>query len=326
MPPRAVTYSPSLTVPLTHDCPWHCRYCGYRSDAQGLLPDAEFHRLLETATRRGATEILVLAGEIPDILPHLRSEVRRRGFASFIDYVRWACERILERGLLPHTNIGAMSRAQFDRLARVNASMGVMLENIDDAFNQTVAPEKSATGRLKTIAAAGEARVPYTSGILIGLGESRESRLRSLDALAELHAKHGHLQEILLQNFVPNQGSALREAPQVPGLDEYLELIGHWRRVAPGVPIQIPPNLNPHWRELLPHVDDLGGVSAEGDLVNPDHPWDPPAVYAEACAAHGLVLRHRWAVHDAFVKRGWVSERVRQVIDDRTRDRPEEAS
>lgn len=321
VPPRPITFSPSLTVSLTHDCPWRCTYCGFRSDNRGLLPDPEFHRLLEQATRTGATEILVLAGEVSDTLPNIRREIRARGFSSFVDYVRWACERILERGLLPHTNIGAVSRAQFDRLRPVNASMGVMLENVDDDFNRTVAPEKTAAGRLATLEAAGQARVPYTSGILIGLGESPASRIRSLDALAAVHARHGHLQEIILQNFVPNTGSALREAPEVPGPDAYHALIEHWRRVAPDVPVQIPPNLNPHWRELLPLVDDLGGISAEGDEVNPDHPWDPPAVYADAAREVGRELRHRWAVHDRFVREGWVSPRVGQVIDDRERDR-----
>jgi FO synthase len=320
--PRALTYSPSLTVPLTHDCPWHCGYCGYRSDQRGLLPDAEFHRLLDLAQKQGVTEILFLSGEVPDTLPHLRSELRRRGFADFVAYARWAAERVLERGFLPHSNLGAMTRAQFDRLKPVNASLGLMLENVDDAFNRTVAPEKSAAGRLRTIAAAGEARVPYTSGILLGLGESRESRLRSLDALAELHARHGHLQEIILQNFVPNAGSAIRVAPAVPALAEYVELIEHWRRIAPEVPIQIPPNINPHWRELLPLVDDLGGISADGDLVNPLNPWTPPAAYAEACAAHGLELRHRWPVYERYRRAGWVGDRIERVIEDRQSDFP----
>jgi FO synthase len=313
-PRRAITYSPSLTVPLTHDCPWRCAYCGYRSDNEGLISDPEFNRLLDLAARQGATEILFLSGEIPDTLPHIRRELAARGFADFIGFTRHACERALERGFLPHTNIGAMSRAQFDRLADVNASMGLMLENVDDTFNRTIAPEKSAAGRLRTLAAAGEARVPYTSGILIGLGESRDSRLRSLEALAELHARHGHLQEIILQNFIPNAGSRLRGAPPELRLEDYVELIEHWRRIAPDVAIQIPPNINPHWRELLPLVDDLGGISAEGDLVNPLNPWSLPKVYAEACAAHGLELRHRWPVYDRFIERGWVAERVAAVL------------
>lgn len=322
MSSRIVTWSPSLTVPLTHDCPWNCRYCGYRSDRQGLITEAELERLLQRAVRQGATEVLFLSGEIPGSLPHIRQELESRGFRDFIAFARKACERALELHLLPHCNLGAMSAEQFARLGPVNASMGLMLENVDEAFNRTVAPEKSVAGRLRTLRAAGEARIPYTSGILIGLGESRDSRLRSLDALAELHAEFGHLQEIILQNFIPNTGSSIRECPQPLQFEDYAELITHWRRVAPGVAIQIPPNLNPFWRELLPLIDDLGGISADGDLVNPDTPWEVPRVYSEACASLGITLRHRWPVYEAFVQRGWISPEVRRVIDTRTVDRP----
>lgn len=311
---RAITFSPSLTIPLTHDCPWHCAYCGYRSDRSGLIAPAEFDRLLALARERRVTEVLFLSGEVPDTLPHLREELDQRGHASFIAFTRWACEIVLEAGMLPHTNIGALSQAQFETLAPVNASMGLMLENIDDAFNRTVAPQKSAAGRLRAIEAAGRARVPFTSGILVGLGESHASRLLSLDALAEVHARHGHLQEIILQNYVPNARSSLRPAPPAAGLDDLIHLIQHWRAVAPGVPIQVPPNIQAHWEELLPLVDDLGGISAEGDLVNFEHRWEPPARYAAACARRGLQLRHRWAVYDEFIRRGWVSQRVRDVI------------
>ena len=282
------------------------------------MPEARFEELLVTARKGGATEILFLAGEASDAMPHLRAALKARGFDDFVAHVRWACERALEAGFLPHTNIGAMSPRDFERLAEVNASMGLMLENIDDAFNRTVAPQKSAQGRLRTIEAAGRARVPYTSGILMGLGESRESRLRSLDALAALHARHGHLQEIILQNFIPNEGSRLGSVPQAPALEDYLELIEHWRRVAPGVAIQIPPNINPHWEALLPWTDDLGGISTDGDWVNPLNPWDPPERYAAACRRHGMELRHRWPVYDAYVDQGWISTRVAAAI--RARD------
>lgn len=309
-----ITYSPSLTIPLTHDCPWNCAYCGYRSDHDGLIPDAEMERLLARAQRQGASEILFLSGEIPDSLPHLRTELAQRGFADFIEFTRHACERALDAGLIPHTNIGALFRKQFEVLAPVNASMGLMLENIDDRFNRTVAPQKSVAGRLRAIAAAGEARIPFTSGILIGLGESPESRLRSLDALAELHVRFGHLQEIILQNYIPNSGSRLRPPPAAPTLDEYLALIAHWRDIAPDVPIQIPPNINPHWETLLPWIDDLGGICADGDLVNHENPWSAPEQYARICQSHGRELVHRWPVYETFLQRGWISERVQNVI------------
>jgi FO synthase len=311
---RAITFSPSITVPLTHDCPWNCTYCGYRSDTEGLIAQEEFTRLLDVAIQNHATEVLFLSGEMPDSMPHIRRALDHRGFADFIAFTRWACEQALTRGLLPHTNIGALSRSQLLRLADVNASMGLMLENIDDAFNRSVAPEKSAAGRLRTIETAGELRIPYTSGILIGLGESHESRLRSLDALAILHSRYGHLQEIILQNYIPNAGSRLVPTAPAPSLEEYQALIAHWRSIAPDVAIQIPPNINPHWERLLPLIDDLGGVSIEGDLVNPLSPWAPPAAYAAAAARQGRSLNHRWPAYDRFLQRDWIRPPVWEVL------------
>jgi FO synthase len=122
------------------------------------------------------------------------------------------------------------------------------------------------------------------------------------------------LQEIILQNFIPNEGSRLSSAPKAPALEEYLELIEHWRRIAPGVAIQIPPNINPHWEALLPWTDDLGGISTDGDWVNPLNPWAPPERYAQACQRQGAELRHRWPVYDAYVDKGWISARVAAVL------------
>jgi FO synthase len=308
-----LTYSPSVTIPLTHDCPWNCAYCGYRSDRQGLIREEEIERLLALGAKWGVTEVLLMAGENADTLPHLRKELVERGHERFIDFAVAVSARALERGFLPHTNIGALGERQLRALKEVNASQGLMLENIDEAFNARVAPQKRAAGRLRTIAAAGRARIPYTSGILIGLGETHASRRESLAALAELHARHGHLQEIIIQNYVPNAGS--RWPAQSVAREEYLDLIAHWRELAPDVAIQVPPNLNPHWRDLLPYIDDLGGISAEGDLINPQNPWSAVEVYAEAARAAGRELVSRLAVYEKFAREPWLSRRVRSRID-----------
>jgi FO synthase len=296
-----------MTLPLTHDCPWHCTYCGYRTDNEGLISEAELERRWALAEKQGAKEILILSGEIPDTLPHLRRELAARGFDEFIEFTVDVCQRSIARGFLPHTNIGALSEVQLARLRPVNVSMGLMLENIDDGFNRMVAPEKSVQGRIKTIEAAGRLKIPYTSGLLIGLGESRESRLHSLDALAELHARYGHLQEIILQNYIPNHGSRLT-APPAPTLEEYFELIAHWRKAAPDVAIQIPPNLNPFWKELLPYIDDLGGISNEGDEVNPDTPWERVERYRDAAEQCGRKLQERLPVYERFQTKDWLDK------------------
>ena len=270
-----------------------------------MIREEQITAVLEAGRAQGAREALLISGEHPGVLPHIRGELQERGFADFADFAVYAARRALEAGLLPHGNYGALSPGQLRRLRPWHASMGVMLENIAD--DPSVAPEKKAAGRLATIEAAGRLRIPFTSGILIGLGEAVESRFASLDALAALHLRYGHLQEILIQNFVPNAGSDPRLAAlPVPGVEDVRALAAHWRKRCPDVPVQIPPNLNTAWPQLLDACSDLGGISTRRDEVNPARPWAPESAYREACAAAGRVLRERLAVYDRFITPEWI--------------------
>jgi FO synthase len=311
---QTVTYSPSLTITLTHDCPWHCRYCGFRSDTEGLISDQNIDRKIAQAVQFGVREILVISGERPDRLPHIRTELQQRGYSDFIDFACAVAERVVAAGLLPHGNYGAMSKAELVRCRRSHVSMGVMLENVED--DPATAPEKRSAARLRSIRNAGVAKVPFTSGILIGLGESRESRFRSLDALAECHRDFGHLQEIIIQNFIPNTGSAMRISPNAPELVDYQELIRYWQQICPEVSVQVPPNLNPYWEILLPELTDIGGISPERDEVNPQSPWKELDDYRNRARGHGVDLKKRLAVYDKFLTPEWVDERLLQVIRD----------
>ncbi len=313
-----VTYSPSVTIPLTHDCPWRCHYCGFRSDNQGLVRDEEIERILQIAQENSASEVLLISGEMPSSMPHIRQELEQRGFGNFIDFAVSIANRCLDLGLLPHSNLGALSERQMAQLKEVTASQGLMLEGLDDDLNSRVAPEKRPSGRLKTLIAAGKASVPFTSGILIGLGETHASRKRSLELLAEVHQRFGHLQEIIIQNFVPNLGSVLAPTQSVL-LAEYLDLIQFWRKIAPEVAIQIPPNLNPHWNDLVPFIDDLGGVSVERDVVNPTSPWDTVNRYREIVERQGRKLATRLPIYDRFLRHPsrWLSERMVLAIEAR---------
>ena len=156
--------------------------------------------------RRNAKELLVLTGELPEVNPEVAERLRSYGHEDFVSYVVWACERALERGLLPHTNLGVLSREDLARLREVTASQGLMLESIrtPDLVVHAGSPTKHPARRLETIDAAGELRIPFTSGILVGIGETEDERVASLEALAEVHARHGHIQEVILQNFVPH--------------------------------------------------------------------------------------------------------------------------
>src|SRR5919206_4141371 len=199
---RRVTFSRNVTLSLSRTCRCYCKYCAFATHQPHLHEPEEVEHLLDRAKRRGVKELLVLTGEAPDLHPGVRARLAELGFADFVAYVVWCCERALERGLLPHTNLGVLARDDLARLRRVTASQGLMLESVNPSLvAHQGSPTKHPARRLATIRAAGELRIPFTSGILVGIGESEEDRMASLQALAGFD----HLQEVILQNFVPHR-------------------------------------------------------------------------------------------------------------------------
>src|SRR3954447_18654683 len=272
---RRVTFSRNLTLSLSRTCRCHCKYCAFATHQPHLHEPDEVEQLIDRAARRQIKELLVLTGEAPDHHPGVRHRLAALGFEDFVAYVVWACERALERGLLPHTNLGVLSREELGRLREVTASQGLMLESVNPGLvAHQGSPTKHPEQRLETIRAAGELRIPFTSGILVGIGESPQERVDALAALAEVHAEHGHLQEVILQNFVPHRryhgeepadiasGAAddywrtgLNAPPELEppewatpiDIDEMGRLVREARRLLPGVGVQIPPNLADWW-------------------------------------------------------------------------------
>src|SRR5580704_1021841 len=205
---RRVTFSRNLTLSLSRTCQCYCKYCSFATHKAHLYSPEEVVEILEGAAKRQVKELLVLTGEKPEVNPAVAAKLAEYGHDDFTAYVVWVCERALERGLLPHTNLGVLSREDLARLREVTASQGLMLESISERLMQTVhagSPTKHPARRLETIRAAGELQVPFTSGILVGIGESAEERVESLEALAAAHAEYGHIQEVILQNYVPHQ-------------------------------------------------------------------------------------------------------------------------
>src|SRR5215212_2942584 len=202
---RRVTFSRNYTVSLSRTCQCYCKYCAFATHKAHLYAPDEVERMLEDAQRRGAKELLVLTGEKPEVNPEVASRLADYGHKTFTDYVAWACERALERGMLPHTNIGVVSREELARLREVTASQGLMLETVNPVLvAHPGSPTKHPARRLETSRAAGELRILFTSGILVGHGETLDERVAALEALAAVHAEYGHLQEVILQNFVPH--------------------------------------------------------------------------------------------------------------------------
>ena len=309
-----VTYSKSITIPLSRACLYYCLYCAFREDGVGLIPGGELDRLIYRARMDGYSEALLMSGERPEGRDEVREELKALGFKDFIDFALALSFRLLKEGLLPHTNIGCLNYEELERLKEANASMGLMLENINAEFGKRVHPQKDISARLKTIESAGMLKIPFTTGILIGLGESQEDRINSLKAIAETHKRYGHIQEIIIQPYTPNSRSRL--IPHPPAFEELIELVVTSRRIMPDVVVQIPPNLTPRWLELIPYgAGDLGGISKEGDLINPENPWEGEEDYARLLMERGYRLKRRLPIYKRFYKMGWYSKAVKPTLE-----------
>ncbi|HEX2435556.1 MAG TPA: 5-amino-6-(D-ribitylamino)uracil--L-tyrosine 4-hydroxyphenyl transferase CofH [Solirubrobacterales bacterium] len=366
---RRVTFSRNYTLSLSRTCRCYCKYCAFATHRAHIHPPDEVERRLYEAVRRNSKELLVLTGERPEVNPEVAERLRAWGHDDFTSYVAWACERALERGLLPHTNLGVLSRDDLSRLREVTASQGLMLESISERLMDTVhagSPTKHPARRLETIEAAGELRIPFTSGILVGIGETEDERVASLEALAGVHERHGHLQEVILQNFVPHPqyygrevaeiadqaarrrwadaepGSVVRSPPPDPGpgpqrdaphtpdpgsatalpdwanpitLEDMKRLVAECRRLMPDVGAQIPPNLSEWWDELVAEgATDLGGLSANGDHISPEHPFPSPHQVRKRLAPQGYALTERLCVYPQYMDSEWLEQGVLDVI------------
>jgi FO synthase len=204
---RRVTFSRNYTLSLSRTCQCFCKYCAFATHRAHIYAPDEVERRLDEAERRNAKELLILTGERPEVNPQVAARLAEWGHDDFTSYVAWACERALERGILPHTNVGVLGHGDLGRLREVTASQGLMLESISERLMDTVhagSPTKHPASRLATIEAAGQLKIPFTTGILVGIGETEQEQLESLEAIAQLHDRYGHIQEVILQNFVPH--------------------------------------------------------------------------------------------------------------------------
>jgi FO synthase len=215
---RRVTFSRNYTLSLSRTCQCYCKYCAFATHRAHIHPPEEVEQRLDEAQRRNAKELLVLTGERPEVNPEVAARLAEWGHEDFTSYVVWACERALERGILPHTNIGVLDERDLARLREVTASQGLMLESISERLMETVhagSPTKHPARRLATIEAAGRLKIPFTTGILVGIGETENEQLESLEAIAALHERYGHIQEVILQNFVPHPKYYGREVAEI---------------------------------------------------------------------------------------------------------------
>src|SRR3954465_9215040 len=335
---RRVTFSRNYTLSLSRTCQCYCKYCAFATHQAHIHDPDEVDRLLDEAVRRNSKELLVLTGERPEVNPEVAARLREWGHEDFTSYVVWACQKGLERGLLPHTNLGVLSREDLERVREVTASQGLMLESVNPALGvHQGSPTKHPAPRLETIRLAGELRIPFTTGILVGIGETPAERIAALEALAGVPPEHGHLQEVILQNFVPHpryygaEPAAIADEAQrsqshgepapLPGwaqpisLDDMRLLVREARRLMPDVGVQIPPNLSDWWLPLIEEgATDLGGLSANGDHISPEHPFPSVHRMRKQLQPRGYALTERLCVYPQYMDADWIEQGVLDVI------------
>jgi FO synthase len=318
-----VTYSPKVFIPLTKLCRDVCGYCTFarpprRGERAYMTPD-EVLDVARAGAAAGCREALFTLGDKPELRYRVaREELRSLGFETTLQYLGHVADLVLrETGLLPHLNPGVMTDAHLAALRPASASMGIMLETTSARLGAKgmphwASPDKDPRVRLETIDAAGRLRVPFTTGILIGIGETRPERLEALEAIAASALRHGHIQEVIVQNFRAKEGTRMVDHPE-PSLEEHLWTIAAARLLLPpSVHVQAPPNLTGDFARLLDAgIDDWGGVSPVTiDHVNPEAPWPAVEALSRATRSRGLELAPRLPVYPEWLSGAWVDPAV----------------
>ena len=330
--PGVITYSRKVFLPLTNLCRDYCGYCTFRSDprdpgAHTMTPD-EVLEVAKAGEKLGCTEALFSLGDKPELLfPEMRETLHHLGYNSTLHYLEEMCKLVLrETNLLPHANPGLMSGEWLRRLAVYSPSLGLMLESTSAALMQPggahdKAPDKVPAKRLRTIEEAGKLRIPFTTGLLIGIGETLEDRVDSLLSIQELHARYGHIQEVIIQNFRAKPEIPMHASAE-PSTGEMLRTVAVARLMLRNMNIQAPPNLSaPDYETLLDAgVNDWGGVSPlTPDFINPEAPWPHLEDLRSRTEARGYELRQRLPVYPEFLamvneRTGLLAEKLRTVV------------
>jgi FO synthase subunit 1 len=283
-------------------------------EAKLLIP-GEVAEILERGVRAGCTEALFTFGERPEEVDGFRNLLREIGYETIIDYLVEMCKLSIKMGLLPHSNPGVLEIEELNKLKPYNASMGLMLETVGKIDAHSGCPGKDPGVRIKTIENAGKLNIPFTTGILIGIGETFDERMRSIRVIGDLHWKFGHIQEVIIQNFAPKTGSRMT-AWKAPGKKEMIKTVTMARSILPeDVAIQVSPNLMDPVELIRCGASDLGGISPETiDYINPEAPWpDFPDLKIMADVL-GVPLRERLAIYPGFVRKKWYSEEILPLI------------
>src|SRR5262249_32881783 len=323
-----VTFSPKIFLPVTNLCRDRCTYCTFRKDpddpdAWTMTPD-EIAAWSARGRRLGCKEALMCLGDKPELaFPAYRRTLAGLGHRTTAEYVHRACEIALDAGLLPHTNAGILTRDEMARLKDVNVSLGLMLESVSPRLRgrgqvHQWAPDKEPSVRLRMLDEAGALAIPFTTGILIGIGETLAERVDTLVAIQAAHRAHGHVQEVIVQAFRAKPTIGLADAPEPDAFDLARTIAVARLLLDDGVSVQAPPNLSPDDHALLlsAGLNDWGGISPlTRDYVNPEAPWPHVQTLAATCAEAGFSLRRRLPIYSAYVDRpGFLAPALRDRL------------
>ncbi len=331
---KTVTYSRKVFLPLTNLCRDRCGYCTFRrdpGDADGwVMTPEQVLTVVEEGARGGCTEALFSLGDAPEaVFPEARAILQGLGYRRTLEYLCAACALVLERSpLLPHANAGLMGEPDLRALKAVNASLGLMLESASPRLLLPGGPHHGAVtkhprARLRVMEVAGHLKIPFTTGLLVGIGETAEERVDSLLAIRALHKRHGHIQEVIIQNFRVKLTIPMRDHPEPP-LEEMLRTVAVARLIlGPSMNLQAPPNLTQDYGRLLDAgINDWGGVSPlTRDFINPEAPWPHLDALRVATQARGFLLRQRLPVYPEYIldRREYLppdlAERIRARVD-----------
>lgn len=278
------------------------------------MKPGEILPVLEKGINAGCTEALFTFGESAEEVPAYRKWLKELGYSSTLEYLLFLCETAIDIGILPHTNAGIMTSSELKALKPLNASMGLMLESTATLDAHKDCPGKLPELRLNTIREAGKLQIPYTTGLLVGIGEKRKDRIESLEAIASLHREYGHIQEVIIQNFAPKPGTPMENFP-APSIEEMIDTICLARQVLPSdIAVQVAPNLIDPKALIAKGVTDLGGISPLTiDWINPEAEW--PDVKDLQSKLSPILLRERLPIYPQYVKKEWYSNRIGGLIE-----------
>ncbi|MDR2943667.1 MAG: 7,8-didemethyl-8-hydroxy-5-deazariboflavin synthase subunit CofG [Methanosarcinales archaeon] len=325
MKKRPITYSKNIFIPVTNVCRNKCAYCGFRRPAEHkdafLMTEEEVAAILKKGAEAGCTEAMFAFGESPEEAPAFAGKFGKRlkdaGFDTVIDYAAHLCRLALEHGLLPHVNGGVLSFEELKKLAPLNASMGLMLETTAEIQAHKDCTGKIPAARLKMIENAGKLKIPFTTGLLIGIGETRNDWTESLFAIQKLHGKYGHIQEIILQNYTPNSGqeNPVRDL-KPPSKTDMIDLILLTKSIlTPDISIQVAPNLIPPLELIQYGVTDLGGISPVTiDFINPEAEWPKIEELKTLLNSKGYEFKERLPVHPLYVKKEQYGSETKRLV------------